>query len=393
VSVATCLSPQRFWIKPRFWFLVWLAGSVVLLGILLVDAWPWLRGDAQAAFRSTKLNEWPLEIVWWLLVPVGVSLQKNLTLMDRRWPWSLGLHAMIAVVVTVLFVLLEAARVVVANHLPVSFLPVVMGDLREANGWNYTPALVYLLLVFGFYGIAFYREWRTGQQVTNELRVANARLETRLVRASLDALKMQLHPHFLFNTLNSITGLIRNHRTREAEDMVAGLGELLRRSLDHRQESMETVESEIAFLRRYFEIESIRFQDRLRVEFDLAPDCLNARVPSLILQPLAENAMKHGISKDPAAQLLRISARRDQDRLVLTVYNDGPALSHDDVILRHGIGVQNTTARLKMLYGDNARFFLRNVGPQGVAAEITLPFTPKSHESPDLHHQDPDRRR
>ena len=368
----------RFWCKPRFWFWIWLVGSVALLAVLLADAWPWLRGDSQAAFRSTKLNEWPLEIIWWLLVPIGLSLQQNLTLMDRRWPWSLGLHGVIAVVVTALFILLAALRVIVANHLPISFLSAVIGDLRDTNGWSYTPALIYLLLVFGFYGIAFYREWRSGQRVTSELRVANARLETRLVRASLDALKMQLHPHFLFNTLNSITGLIRNNRTREAEDMVAGLGELLRRSLDHRQESMETVDREIAFLRRYFEIESIRFQDRLKVEFDLAPDCLGALVPSLILQPLAENAMKHGISKDPSAQLLRISARRDAARLILTVYNDGPALPRDDAILRNGIGVQNTMARLQMLYGDDARFFLRDNHPQGVIAEIILPFKIKS---------------
>lgn len=373
----TATFTPRFWSKARFWFWIWLAGSVVLLAVLLTDAWPWLRGDSQAAFRSTKLNEWPLEIVWWLLVPIALSLQQNLTLMDRRWPWSLGLHGLIAVVVTALFVLLQALRVVVANHLPVSFLPVVIGDLRVTNGWSHTPALVYLLLVFGFYGIAFYREWRSGVRITGELRVANARLETRLVRASLDALKMQLHPHFLFNTLNSITGLIRNNRTREAEDMVAGLGELLRRSLDHRQEAMETVEREIAFLRRYFEIESIRFQDRLKVQFDLAENCHSALVPSLILQPLAENAMKHGISKDPSAQLLRISGWRDGHRLILAVYNDGPALPKDDVLMRNGIGLQNTIARLQMLYGDDARFYLRDSKPRGVVAEIILPFKTK----------------
>ena len=369
---------SRICSNRRFWFWLWFAGCFALGAILLWDAWPWLRGDSQAAFRYTKLNEWPLEILWWVLVPVALWLQQNLTMHDRRWAWTLGLHGVIAVVVAILFVLLEAVRVVVANHLPLSFLPAVVNDLRWMNGWSYTPALIYLLLVFGFYGVAFYREWRSGQRITGELRVANARLETRLVRASLDALKMQLHPHFLFNTLNSITGLIRNDRTREAEDMVAGLGELLRRSLDHRQEAMETLEHEISFLRRYFEIESIRFQDRLTVEFDLAPNCLAALVPSLILQPLAENAMKHGISKDSAARLLRISAQRDGTRLILSVYNDGPPLPKDDALLRNGIGVQNTTARLQMLYGDEARFWLRDHAPHGVRAEIILPFKTKS---------------
>jgi two-component system, LytTR family, sensor kinase len=128
------------------------------------------------------------------------------------------------------------------------------------------------------------------------------------------------------------------------------------------------------FLRRYFEIESIRFQDRLRVEYDIAPKCLSALVPSLMLQPLAENAMKHGISKDPAARLLRISARRDGTRLILTVYNDGPLLPKDDAVLRNGIGVQNTITRLQMLYGDEAYMRLRDQPPRGVRAEIILPF-------------------
>ncbi len=365
-----------FWCEWSFWSLIWWTGTVALCALLLWDCLPWLRGDPRTAFRYTKLNEWPLEVIWWLLIPITLWLQQRLTMSDRRWAWTLALHGAIAVVVASLFVVLGAVRVVFANHLPASFLPVVIDDLCGMNGWNYTPALVYLLLTFGFYGVAFYRESRDGQKLAGELRVANARLETRLVRASLDALKMQLHPHFLFNTLNSITGLIRGQRTAEAENMIAGLGELLRRSLEHRQEAMEPLEHEISFLRRYFEIESIRFQDRLMVEFDLAPDCMNALVPSLILQPLAENAMKHGISKDPAARLLRISAQRDGAKLILAVYNDGPPLPKDDAILHHGIGVQNTIARLEMLYsGGDARLWLRDHPPCGVRAEIILPFT------------------
>jgi two-component sensor histidine kinase len=320
------------------------------------------------------LNQWPLEALWWLLVPAVVWLQQALAVADRRWPWALGLHALTAGLITGLFVILMAVRMLVVNHLPWSFLPVVAGDLRKLGAWNYTPALVYLLLVFALYAVNFYRQWRAGQRLTSELRVANAQLETRLVRASLDALKMQLHPHFLFNTLNSITSLIRNGRTQEAEDIVAGLGELLRRSLDHRQEARETLEHELEFLHRYLEIESIRFQDRLQVDFDVSPKCLRALVPSLMLQPLVENAMKHGISKDPNARLLRIGAERDGTRLILTVYNDGPPLPKDDAALSQGIGVQNTLARLQMLYGDEARLRLRDQPPRGVRAEIILPF-------------------
>ncbi|MDB6113119.1 MAG: yehU 1 [Lacunisphaera sp.] len=374
MSPSSSPSHLPLWRHGRFWLLLWLAGTVALVAILLWDARSWLQAAPQASFRSTKLNLWPLEVLWWLLVPVIIWLQQALALAERRWPWALGLHALAAVLMTGLFIILTAVRMLVVNHLPWAFLPVVAGDLRRTGEWSYTPALVYLLLVFALYALNFYRQWRAGQRLTGELKVANAQLETRLVRASLDALKMQLHPHFLFNTLNSITSLIRNGRTQEAEDIVAGLGELLRRSLDHRQEASDTLEHELEFLHRYLEIESIRFQDRLQVDFDVSPKCLRALVPSLMLQPLVENAMKHGISKDPNARLLRISAERDGTRLILTVYNDGPPLPKDDAALSQGIGVQNTLARLQMLYGDAARLRLRDQPPHGVRAEIILPF-------------------
>lgn len=357
----------------RAWTVFWLAGSLVLLAVLLFDARSWVAGSPLASFRETHLYQWPVEIMWWFLAPLVLWLHLRLAL-DRRWPWALLLHALMAVLITGLFLAVDATRLLVSNHLPWSFLPVIIQDLRAVGRWSYTPLMIYCMVIFALYAIGFYRELRAGQQLTGELRLANARLETRLVRASLDALKMQLHPHFLFNTLNSITGLIRNGRSREAEDIVAGLGDLLRRALEHRQEAMETLELELEFLGRYFEIERIRFQDRLQIEYDIGPECLSAAVPSLLLQPLAENAMKHGISRDPAARLLRITARRENSQLILTVYNDGPPLPRDELIEGPGIGVQNTRARLHMLYGDEARFELRDQPPRGVIARITLPY-------------------
>jgi two-component sensor histidine kinase len=372
------ISIPPFWRQGRWWFWLWLVLTMILGAVLLWDARSWLSGQPHASFRYTKLNTWPLETIWWLLAPAVIWLQRKLVWIDGRWFWAGIRHLLMLAVIVGLFHLLAAGRILQSNHLPLSFLPVVLEDLRRTEGWGYLPALGYLPLVLSVYAFSFYERWRDGQRLTSQLQVANAQLETKLVRASLDALKMQLHPHFLFNTLNSITSLIRNNRTREAEDIVAGLGELLRRSLDHKQEAMDTLEHELDFLRRYFEIERIRFQDRLKVEFDIDPKCLRAQVPSLLLQPLAENAMKHGISKDPAARLLRVSAERDGTRLLLTVYNDGPALPKDDAALGRGIGMQNTHARLQMLYGDEARLRLRDNTPQGVRAEIILPFRTSS---------------
>lgn len=372
------LSTPPFWRQGRWWFWFWMVLTLAGVAVLLWDARAWLRGEPEASFRYTKLNTWPLETIWWLLAPATVWLQRRLLWIDSRWIWAVIRHLLMLALIMGLFQLLGAGRALLANHLPVSFLPMVLDDLRRTEGWSYVPVLAYLLLVLTVYAVSFYQRWQDGQRLTSRLQVANAQLETRLVRASLDALKMQLHPHFLFNTLNSITSLIRNNRTREAEDIVAGLGELLRRSLDHKQEAMDTLEHELDFLGRYFEIERIRFQDRLKVEFDIDPKCFRAEVPSLLLQPLAENAMKHGISKDPAARLLRVSAERDGTRLLLTVYNDGPPLPKDDAALGRGIGLQNTHARLQMLYGDEARLRLRDNSPQGVRAEIILPFRTSS---------------
>jgi two-component system, LytTR family, sensor kinase len=370
------MSPGRAWLRDwRFWGAVWLTGSLVLVGLLLWDSRSWLAGVPEAAFRTTALRMWPVSLMWWFLAPLILWLQSQLTLPERRWPLALLLHALMAVLITGLFIVIEAVRLQVANHLPWSFLPVIIQDLKAVGRWDYTPLLIYCMAIFALYAVGYYRQWRAGQTLTSELRVANARLETRLVRASLDALKMQLHPHFLFNTLNSITSLIRNNRTREAEDVVAGLGELLRRALEHRQEAMDPLERELEFVRRYFEIERVRFQDRLQVEYDIAPECLPALVPCLMLQPLAENAMKHGISRDPQARLLKISARRDKNQLVLSVYNDGPPLPQDELVSGSGIGVQNTRARLHMLYENDAKFELRDQPPRGVMARITLPFT------------------
>lgn len=366
-------SSSPWWQQWVWWRWLWAGATLGLIAWLWWDARAWWRGESLATFRETDLHRWPLEVLWWALVPAILLLQKHLTRLDRHWGWSLAIHGLVATLITTLFIVLQGARLVLVNHLPFSFLPVVINDLRWMRGWSLLPSLYYLALILALYAWGFYREWRAGQRLTSELRVANAQLETRLVRASLDALKMQLHPHFLFNTLNSITSLIRNGRTREAEDIVAGLGELLRRALDHRQEARDVLERELDFLRRYLEIESIRFQDRLTVEWAISPKCLRALVPSLILQPLVENAMKHGISKDPDARVLRIAAERDGTRLLLTVYNDGPALPGDEE-LTHGIGIQNTIARLNMLYGDDARLRLRDQPPRGVRAEIIIPF-------------------
>ena len=354
----------------RHWSAITLVGLAVLLAELVQASWTGRLFD----LRETLIYRGTGPLLCWLALP-GARIVTHRARFDEPWPIrAVGLHlAGLAASCAVYWVTISLRRLV-SNHLPLTFWPEVLRDIWTPDGW-FSPLIGYCVIVLPMHARDFYVNWQVKQREASALQLANAQLETRLVRASLDALKMQLHPHFLFNTLNSITALIRRGRADEAEDIVAGLGELLRRSLEHKQDLKVTLDAELAFLRRYFEIERIRFQDRLQVEIDVPGDCAPLLVPSLILQPLVENAMKHGFSRDPAARVLGIAARREGDRLRLVVYNDGPAPAESSrPRAGTGIGLQNTRARLDMMYGPAARFTLRAEPPRGAVAEIDLPI-------------------
>jgi two-component sensor histidine kinase len=222
-----------------------------------------------------------------------------------------------------------------------------------------------------------------------------ARLAAELAQARLEALRMQLDPHFLFNTLNAISSLVERD-PRGVRRIISRLSELLRHSINGANEQEIPLRTELALLDRYLEIMRIRFQGQLSVEMQIAPETLDALVPNLILQPLAENALKHGAAQGTAARI-QISARRVNDQLVLAIRDNGPGPAgssanqpaHDGglhVERREGsgVGLTNTRARLEHLYGDAQRFTLRALDPAserkaapgetGAVAEIVLPF-------------------
>lgn len=196
-------------------------------------------------------------------------------------------------------------------------------------------------------------------------------LKSRLDRSELQALKLQLQPHFLFNTLNAITALVHRDPNR-AERMVSGLSELLRVSLGSAGEQEVTLARELEVLRHYVDIQQVRFQDRLSVAIDATPDADRALVPNLILQPLVENAIQHGLSPRAAAGHIDVHARRDGDRLLLTVCDDGIGES-DLVPRREGVGLANARARLLSLYGGAQRFDAGNASP-GFRVAIEIPW-------------------
>ena len=229
---------------------------------------------------------------------------------------------------------------------------------------------------YGIYGLLlllnqvfrYYRRFREG-----ELR--SSRLQTQLTRAQLEALKMQLQPHFLFNTLHSISALL--HRDPDSADrMIARLGDFLRLTLENSGTQVVSLQKELEFLTCYLEIERVRFQDRLTTSLDVDASALDTPVPNLILQPIVENALRHGVAQTRGPGRVEISAKRENGSLRIRVRDNGPglqAITRPDDGLKEGLGLSNTRARLEQLYGAAHRFELENAPGGGLLVTLEIP--------------------
>ena len=201
-----------------------------------------------------------------------------------------------------------------------------------------------------------------------------ARLNEQLSKAQLSALRQQIEPHFLFNTLNAIAGLMRERKNDAAVSMIAGLSDFLRRVVTDSDRQQVPLGEELEFAQKYLDIQKARFAERLEFSLDVPLDLLSAQVPSLILQPMVENAVKHGIAKRVSGGAIRIAAARSNGTLTLRVYNDGPRLAEGWERSPTGIGILNTRTRLRSLYGDRFDLTLRNQEPDGVEAAVSMPY-------------------
>jgi LytS/YehU family sensor histidine kinase len=199
-----------------------------------------------------------------------------------------------------------------------------------------------------------------------------ARLNEQLSKAQLDALRRQIEPHFLFNSLNAIAGLVREKNNDAAVRMIAGLSDFLRRLLEDSTRQQVPLGEEVEFAQKYLDIQKVRFVERLQFSVDVPSDLLLAQVPTLILQLMVENAVKHGISQRAQGGAIRIAAFRSNDRLTVSVYNDGPAVKLEN--MRSGIGMANMRTRLRSLYGDAFNLDMHNHEPSGVEVSVSVPF-------------------
>jgi LytS/YehU family sensor histidine kinase len=227
------------------------------------------------------------------------------------------------------------------------------------------------------WGVLYYRRYQERSREALKFELRASELQSQLMSARLHALKMQLQPHFLFNTLNAITVLVRQQKGKDAEQMLGHLSDLLRGVLEDVDAQEVSLRRELEYLQLYLAIEQVRFPDRLRVEVSVNPETQESSVPQLILQPIVENAIRHGIGRSSSAGRILISASKVDGTVELRVQDDGPGLRPSDSSEEEGIGLANTRARLQQLYGQNARLEIENCDRGGVIVTMNIPF----HES------------
>ncbi|MDQ3817054.1 MAG: histidine kinase [Acidobacteriota bacterium] len=305
--------------------------------------------------------------IWAAFTPLILLLSRRYPLDRGRWQRHLPVHFIICIVISVaqsgLFLL---ARQLLLRDWYVSRPRIEQFKLMLVAEFNIN-VILYIAILSISHALYFYRS-------RQESELTASQLETKLARAQLDALRMQLHPHFLFNTLNSISVLMLKD-VRQARRMLGRLSDLLRATLKESNSHEVPLREELRFLRSYLEIEQTRYSDRLQVSMLIDPAALEALVPTLILQPIVENAIRHGIARRAEPGLVEIYAERSGATLCLRVRDNGAGLGSDFLVEdQHRVGLSNTRARLVRLYGDLHSFELAEAPGGGVVVTISLPF-------------------
>lgn len=386
MSIAT---PQRDQFAPEsatfgfgrgrwaFWaglLLFWLALGVFSAGTPFIEL-PRLRRSApppgSLSFpQRMMLMQFAGWMAWAVFAPAVFWLR-------RRWPLERDALRQALPVHLAAIALLCLAHSVLS--LPLNWLIIQGGQPHPASEWGGLvlywwlrdlpfSALFYGLILGIGSALEFYRQFRE-----RELRAAQ--LETQLAQAQLQMLKMQLHPHFLFNTLNGITGLVRDNDNAAAVQMLVGLSDLLRQTLDNSGKQEVRLSEELEWLELYLKLQQMRFSDRLQFSIESAPQTLDALVPNLITQPLVENAIRHGLASRVAPGSVSLTAQQVGERLELRVRDDGVGLPKNwPLETNQGLGLANTEARLRQLFGADFRLEIQNRETGGVDALISIPL-------------------
>jgi signal transduction histidine kinase len=304
---------------------------------------------------------------WALLAPIIFWTCQRFRFDRASWPRSVSVHVLAGLVLSGTHAVMCALMAVLQGWFTdkaIAFGTSLKGLLLNRTHFNLA---VYALIVCAWYAWDYYRKFRERDAQATEL-------AGRLAQAQLHALRMQLNPHFLFNTLNAVSSLMLRD-VPAANRMISRLGELLRLTLEKSDHQEVSLEQEIEFLRRYLEIEQIRFGERLQLRMEVDPSTLSAAVPNLILQPLVENAVRHAIEPQEAGGQIHVRSACDNGRLLLQISDNGPGLiPQSSVEGRERIGLNNTRERLRKLYGENQQFDLNGNAMGGITASLSIPF-------------------
>jgi two-component system, LytTR family, sensor kinase len=314
----------------------------------------------------TILFSW---LPWALATPVVMYLGRTFPPLRLRsistWLIHLGAAAIINLVSAAWRAFMEVAMNPWAN-------PTGPGSFTSLWSQTFNNGLLATIIFYAsILAIAYVLESR--ERIAHQ-QAETARLNEQLSKAQLDALRHQIEPHFLFNALNAVASLVREERNDDAVNMIAGLSDLLRHVLQDSRKQQVPLREELELLDQYLAIQKVRFSDRLHIDAHIPAELLQAQVPSLILQPIVENALKHGIAKRAQGGIVRIAASRCNGHLWLSVYNDGPQLSADWKIDAAGVGLSNLVTRLRGLYGDQFEFSLASPDSSGVQALVSVPY-------------------
>jgi two-component system, LytTR family, sensor kinase len=358
----------------RLWDRRWLRVALVigiwtLFGLFLVSqtGLAYRRSDRPVDWYRVFSAEMAFAYSWAVLTPLVLWLARRFPLERERWLRGLAVHVFASLLIGLAtrgfrdlmffyFVAEPEGRITFAKL----FLNVYLF-------FDY-GSMIYWLILLVSYAFNYYRRYREGE-------IKTTRLEAQLAQAELQALKMQLNPHFLFNTLHSISALV--HKDADAADkMIARLGDFLRLTLDSAGAQEVSLQQELEFLKCYLDIERIRFKDRLTVQMSIEPQALDARLPNLILQPIVENAIRHGIAPRTSHGHIEIEARRYDGILHVQVTDNGPGLPSNGNTgsIFKGVGLSNTKARLQQLYGEQHRLDLSNTSKGGLSVILEIPF-------------------
>jgi two-component system LytT family sensor kinase len=308
---------------------------------------------------------------WWswaLIAPGVLWMARRFRFERKRWHRAAFFHVLGVMAFTAAHVALytSARGVIVTQFTERTFDWWLIFRERFFLAFDWESTTYWAIVAF-VHALDYHRE-------SQERELTAAQLQTQLAEAQLEALQRQLHPHFLFNTLNTISALM--HRdVHAADEMLVQLSDLLRLTLDRVGTQQVPLNDEVDFLRKYLEIEQTRFGDRLQVNIDVEAEVLDAPVPNLILQPLVENALRHGIGPRVSGGHVDVNARQVEGSLMLTVRDNGVGLSPDKLNAFHsGVGLSNTRSRLENLYGERHRFEFQTPAGGGLVVTIVIPL-------------------